>query len=385
MAKTDKQRISVSAGKAMACWALCVCFLLAVSQGVTAQSVAEAGTDRGAETEVSSESEEKSAEQQAEEARLAAEEAARLARLVAQRDQLEQRLGELQSEEGIYSPALGELYSDLGALHTELSDFDAAAQQYNQALQISRINTGLYSEQQIPLLLSLIDAHQRREDWQQVDNLSHLYLLMHQRLYSKQDPVFLAAAEDFGKWKLRMVNENLLGLSGRRRLEAVSELSEFYDALLDTDDDRDGEITGTKQIGTQWQLSFLESKTEADLAMARAIASMPTSYFTPQEPRYIYQTRCRNVLNAQGQTVRQCYEVRVDNPRYHRSQRDAKRYELGRHTREVERNLDRMLALQLNAEDLSDADRESLQARIEELRTASREISRSSTRSLLDF
>jgi len=364
---------------------LCACFLLVGTQGLTAQSIAEAGTDQGAETEIAPETETKSAEQQAEEVRLAAEEAARLARLVAQRDRLEQRLDELQSEEGIYSPALGELYSDLGALQTELSDFDAAAQQYNQALQISRINSGLYSEQQIPLLSSLIDAHQRREDWQQVDNLSHLYLLMHQRLYSKQDPAFLAAAEDFGKWKLRMVNENLLGLSGRRRLEAVSELSEFYDGLLGGDSYRDGEVADAEQISTQWQLSFLESKTEADLTLARAIASMPTSYFTPQEPRYIYQTRCRNVLNAQGQTVRQCYEVRVDNPRFYRSQRDAKRYELGRHTREVERNLDRMVALQVNAEELSDTDREALQARIDELRTASREISRNSTRSLLNF
>lgn len=403
--KTLNQRFTVSTGKATVSWMLLVCSLLIASQAIATQSIADAETDQAVESEQgqaaetdttereqvkssnrsSDEASEKSPEEKAEEARLAAEEAVRLARLIAERDQLEQRLQELQSEEGIYSPALGELYSDLGALQIELSDYDAAAQQYNQALQIARINTGLYSEQQIPLLLSLIDSHQRREDWQQVDNLSHLHLLMHQRLYAKQDPVFLAAAQDFGKWKLRLVNENLLELSSRRRLETVSELSDFYDGLLSESRDQDAEMADAEPISIQWQLSFLESKTEADLTLARAIASLPTSYFTPQEPRYIYQTRCRNVLNAQGQMVRQCYEVRVDNPRFYSSQRDAKRYELGRHTREVERNLDRMEALQINAEELSDTDRQSLQVRIDELRAASREISRNSTRSLLDF
>ena len=372
-------------------WLLCACFLLAGSCALAAESNVEAEVVAGVDSEQVSESgpvadsQAKTAEQEAEAARLAAEEAERLAGLIAQRDRLEQRLSELQFEEGIYSPALSELYSDLGALHTELADYDEAARHFNQALQIARINSGLNSEQQIPLLLSLIDIHQRREDWQQVDNLAHLHLHIHQRLYAEQDPLFLAAAEDFGNWKLRMVNENLLDLSGRRRLEAASELSEFYAGILD-DEDAAGEDFGeAPRISPQRQLSFLESKTEADLTLARAIAAMPTSYFSAQEPRYLYQTRCRNVLNAQGQMVRQCYEVRVDNPRYYRSLRDAKRYELGRHTREVERNLDRMVALQESAEELSATDREALQARIDELRNASREISRNSTRSLLNF
>lgn len=317
----------------------------------------------------------------------AARDQQRLADLTAQKAQLEQRLTELQSEEGIYSPALTEMYSDLGALNIELANYDEAAEQYNQALQIARINSGLYSEQQIPILNSLIDTQLRREDWQKVDNLAHLSLHLHERLYDKRDPLYLAAAEDYGKWKLRLVNENLLNMALQRRLETARELSQFYARLLDTSPERDSEglMIYPEPMSAERQLSLLEGKTQADLTLARAVASTPVSYFTPNEPRYIYQTRCRNVLNAQGQSVRQCYQVQIENPRYRLSQRDAKRNELSRYTRELDRNLDQMQALQASAEELSGSERESLQQRIDELRVAAQQVSRNTARSLLDF
>ena len=361
---------------------VCVCLpLYAQEQGatdpdqpVTIGAVIEDAQQRKAERE-------KAAQEQA------AADQQRLAELTRQKRQLVLRLEELQSEEGIYSPVLSELYSDLGALSTELGDYDDAVEQYNQALQIARINTGLYSEEQIPLLHALIDSQMRREDWQRVDNLAHLSLHMHERLYSKQDPLYLAAAEDFGKWQLRLVNENLLNMGLQRRLETARDLSQFYARLLELkpEEDADGLLIAGSSLSPDWQLRLLEGKTEADLTLARAVASTPSSYFTPREPRYIYQTRCRYVLNAQGQRVRQCYEVRVENPRYRQSQQDAKRFELSRYTREVERNLDQMQALQESGEGLSGTERENLQQRIDELRSSAREVSRNSTRSLLNF
>lgn len=322
-----------------------------------------------------------------EQARRAAEEAARIAGLVAQRDALQQRMLELQSQDGIYSPALTELYSDLGALQTELEDLDAAAEQYNQALQIARINTGLYSEGQLTILESLIDTQLRREDWQKADDLAHLHLHLHERLYDSHDERFLTALEDFGSWRLRAINENLIGLRTNGRLEAARDLSDYYGRLLEGQQipPNVGLVSEQPQFSESWQLSLLETKTHADLTVARALANAPASYFEPPEPRYIYQTRCRNVVTAQGQTVRQCYEVRVENPRFYRAQHDAKRLELSRHTREVERNLDRMQALHQAGDDLSAAELQALQNNIDELRAANREVARSANRSLLNF
>ncbi len=369
----DEQSATVAAPDAGASFA---------EEGVTEAETLETGA--GETSPIADEEAPLSAE---EEARRAAEEAERIARLSAERLRLEERSTELQYEHGIYSPVLMEHYADLGALLIQLGDYEAAAGYYNEALQIVRINTGLYSEQQFPVLLSLIDSHQLNEDWQRADDAAHLYMHMHRRLYDRHHPALLAAAEDFGKWRLRLLNENLLDWNTRGRLEMATELSEFYGYLLEEPEIEDNTESAPAEPGlsADWQLNLLETKTHADLMLARAIANTPASAFGSLEPRYIYQTRCRMVPNAQGQAARECFQVRVDNPRYYRSTRDAKRNEMGRYTRQVERSLDRMIALQDSASDLSASERESLNARIDDMRTAVREIDRIATRSLLNY
>ncbi|MFN3163991.1 MAG: tetratricopeptide repeat protein [Pseudohongiellaceae bacterium] len=150
---------------------------------------------------------------------------------MARRAELEQALEELRSDAGVYSPVLMEAYSDLGALYTELEDFDSAVRVYNDALQIARINSGLYSEQQLPLLESLIDSQQQRSDWQAVDDLAHLHLHLHERLYARTDSNYLDAAEDYGAWRQRAINQNLLDQGSQARLSDARNLSQFYERL----------------------------------------------------------------------------------------------------------------------------------------------------------
>ncbi|MFN3163992.1 MAG: hypothetical protein ACE37N_11060 [Pseudohongiellaceae bacterium] len=131
-------------------------------------------------------------------------------------------------------------------------------------------------------------------------------------------------------------------------------------------------------------LALLGGKTEADLTMARAVANTPYTYFSGNASRYITQTRCRNVTNAQGQVVRQCYQVQVENPRYRQSQRDAKRFELSRYRREIERSLERMEAIQQTENKLSAVERAQLTERISTLRAQSQQL-RSNSRDFLRF
>jgi hypothetical protein len=98
----------------------------------------------------------------------------------------------------------------------------------------------------------------------------------------------------------------------------------------------------------------------------------------------VTQTRCQTVLNQQGQQVRSCYNVQVENPRYRRSQSDAKRFELSRYVREINQALDQMQAIRNSNDSLSTEEIERLDMRIGELRTASQEI-RSNSRSLMRF
>ncbi len=51
----------------------------------------------------------------------------------------------IQSDLGIYDPSLIEAYGDMGHFYSEIEDYENAIRLYTEALQISRINTGLYS------------------------------------------------------------------------------------------------------------------------------------------------------------------------------------------------------------------------------------------------
>lgn len=306
-------------------------------------------------------------------AELEIEERARLERLTADREALEAAAQRLQGELGIYSPQLSEVYSDLGAVYSELEEHEEAAARYNEALQIARINSGLNSAEQLPLIESMVDSFSELNDWQRVDDLRHLALHISSRVYPIEDDRFLAAAEDYGQWKLRLVQENLLGQSTRARLGTAEELSEFYEELLGDLEVRGDEVP-------EQRLSLLYSKTQADLAVARAVAATPYRAFQGTANPYITQTRCERVVNSQGQVVRQCYQVRVENPRYRQSQRDAKRIALSRYQREVSDSIEAMQGIRDAPDTLSAAEVARVNTQIGELEQEVRQLRRSSNR-----
>ena len=134
----------------------------------------------------------------------------------------------IQSDLGIYDPSLIEAYGDMGRFYSELEDYENAIRLYTEALQIARINTGLYSPEQIPILDSLIEANSRNTDWQEVDDFQELYYLINSRIYELTEIEYIAAAEIYGAWKLRVVRENLLDQSRFSLLSTAENLSDFY-------------------------------------------------------------------------------------------------------------------------------------------------------------
>ncbi len=283
---------------------------------------------------------------------------------------------ELQSDYGVYTPDLMEAYYDLGTLYLELGEPENAARIFNDALQIARINTGLYSEAQLPYMNALLNSYASMEQWQDLDDLHHLRLLTHDRLFEPDDDRYLTAAEQFGEWKLRLLRQNLLQQGRSRQINAAEELSEFYERVL-------AQTDASEDVSKTRVAAIVYGKTQSDLALAEAISNMPYTAFEGSAPRYVSQTRCRNVPNAQGQVVRECYQVRVDNPRYRQSQRQAKRMALSRYSVEIADGIERLRAIRDSQIELSDAERQWLDGQISVLETATSELQQNSRRSFL--
>ena len=280
-----------------------------------------------------------------------------------------QAIMEMQSDQGIYFFGLVEAYSDLARLQFELEDHTAASESLANALQIVRISTGLYSAQQLPLLDEMINQNLLLEAWQEVDDLVHLYHHIASRVFDQIDRNYLAAADDYGRWKLRVMQENLLRLNSQGLMGTARDLSEFYGNLLVRLDSAD-------QVEAEDLLKLLDGKSQADMSLARSVASTPYTYFQGTANRFINETRCENRRGSNGQMVRRCYSVQVENPRYRQSQRDAKRFLLNRHSNEIVRVIERMERVLMADMGLDAARRQQLEIRIRELRTEAEQVRR---------
>ncbi|GJM13135.1 MAG: hypothetical protein DHS20C12_15380 [Pseudohongiella sp.] len=282
-----------------------------------------------------------------------------------------QAIDEMQGSEGIYSPQLQEAYADLAALYVEMEDFESALLVYADALQISRINSGLYSDEQLPLITAMIDSNSQLRNWEETDNLQELRYHISSRLYSLDNLAYLEAAENYAAWKLRLLRQNLMDLGYRAYSNSAEDLSDFYERLLEN-------LALHSNTRQENLIGIYQGKSQADLVLARAIANTPYTAFQGSASRYLNQQRCRNVRNSAGQIVRECVSVQVENPRYRQSQRDAKQFAMSRATREVQESIDGLQQILAQSSDLAQVERDELEANIAELETEAYQLLRQS-------
>lgn len=305
-----------------------------------------------------------------------AEERARALEISRELTTRQQAIDDMQGELGIYSPVLQEAYSDLAAFYNEIEDYDSAVSLYSDALQVARINSGLYSEQQLPLIQQLINNNDSLKQWQEVDDLQQLRYHISSRLFELGDPAYIGAAEQYGSWKLRLLRENLLDFNYRAYSNTAVDLSRFYESVISNIETQ----TDSEPIDL---LRLLYAKTEVDLTLARSVASTPYTAFEGTASRYVNQTRCRNVRNASGQTVRQCVSVQVENPRYRQSQRDAKQQEMSRHSRAMRRSIEKLQLIKDQSSDMAASEKQALEGQITQLQVEFDQLIRLSRRQSL--
>jgi len=280
-------------------------------------------------------------------------------------------IDDMQGSQGIYAPQLQEAYDDLGALYAEIEDFESAIRVHTDALQISRINAGLYGDQQLPIIASLIESNSQLRNWEETDDLHELRYHISSRLYELGDLAYLEAAENYGEWKLRLLRQNLLDLGYRTYSRNAEDLSDFYERVLDN-------LEIQSDTRPENLIGLITGKSETDLVLARAIASTPYTAFEGTASRYINQQRCRNVRNAAGQFVRECVNVQVANPRYRQSQVEAKQFALNRSRRAVQQSIDRLRQIVDQSSDLGRVQRGELEAQIAGLETEATQLLRQS-------
>lgn len=137
----------------------------------------------------------------------------------------EEQVAVLEEREGPYSDALAEPLAGLGRHYWRKGDLEQAMRLYRRALHVVRVNDGLYSERQMPILRELLDAYRVTGDLKTLDDRYEYYF----RLYGKGLPPFtdirVRATLAYMGWQREAIR---LGIEEdeARRLLALYQLNE---------------------------------------------------------------------------------------------------------------------------------------------------------------
>lgn len=113
----------------------------------------------------------------------------------------EARITEALYEGGPYAPQLAETLQDAGNYFYSRGDYRSAIDHWRRAVHLTRVNDGLYSELQLPILRRLLDTYLETGDYESADNIqAYLYHLSRQH-HGPRDIEYIEATVAWVDWR----------------------------------------------------------------------------------------------------------------------------------------------------------------------------------------
>jgi len=269
-----------------------------------------------------------------------------------------QQLNELRSERGVYDPALIEAWSDLAARLAGKGEHEEAAEAWQEALQISRINEGPYNEAQLRIIEQLAMAWEAANEPEQADTYHHLLYHTRSRLYGPDSLESVDAVVDWSEWKLRRSTERNGSVNpGRLSATELRSLERMQQQALETLQSLEGQEEGPPDDVRYGHL--LHARVLTGLGMASRTLREPLYQFDPPlTQQYTTRRVCRTVSDSSGGTRQVCASQRVDNPYYRQAQATERSQQAGRELRRVRRLLDSLVDWQEGSTEMAVAPQE---------------------------
>jgi len=162
---------------------------------------------------------------------------------------LEQIL-ELERQAGPYGGGLDEPLFALARVQRETGDINGALASYRRAMHLIRINEGLYSERQLPLVREVLDLYRDLGDYAALDQRYEYFF----RLYGGGQPPFdevrLRAVLEYFRWQREALALKLESPLPERRLLDLYDLNKSVIRAAIAD----------PGVSGQWRIALLESQ-----------------------------------------------------------------------------------------------------------------------------
>ncbi|MEP4484429.1 MAG: hypothetical protein ABJ013_02265 [Halioglobus sp.] len=161
-----------------------------------------------------------------------------------------EQISALERQAGPYSAGLDEPLFALARTQRATGDVAGALASYSRAMHLIRVNEGLYSERQLPLVREVLDLYRELGDYAALDQRYDYFF----RLYGAGQPPFdevrLRALVEYLRWQREALALELESPVPERRLLNLYELNKSV--LKAANDDPD--------VSEAWRIALLESQ-----------------------------------------------------------------------------------------------------------------------------
>ncbi|WP_078085164.1 hypothetical protein [Microbulbifer mangrovi] len=118
-------------------------------------------------------------------------------------DDYRQRIEEMEAEFGAYGAGLDEQLMGLGSALQRSGAHELAISEFRRAMLINRVNEGLYSLNQVPMIERMIESQIALNQWEEAND-NHEYLFwLHVKNYGEKDPRMLPIINQLSNWHLQ--------------------------------------------------------------------------------------------------------------------------------------------------------------------------------------
>ena len=122
---------------------------------------------------------------------------------------------DIELDGGAWDGGLVEELASLGRLQQQQGNHIGAIQTLDRAIHVNRINSGLYTLEQIPVVEQLIQSHMALGDWEEADIYNNYLYHVQQKAYGFDDPRLIPVLERLATWNIqafKIGHGSLLGI-----------------------------------------------------------------------------------------------------------------------------------------------------------------------------
>lgn len=190
-----------------------------------------------------------------------------------QAESLRQTVQALEANGDTWHPQIAESMTSLAQLMQRDGHHEEALAMLERAIHINRVNNGLFSLQQAPVIDMQVRSHMELNQWQEADSLRQYHFYIHSRSMQSNEPELIPALVRYAEWHLKSYEDRRVDVMPVTRLIDAYQL---YSVALSLADAQQEPAAWPREQYLQrmaylaWQLSLAGPQMRPEVMYARS-------------------------------------------------------------------------------------------------------------------